>query len=74
MEIVKATVNVNDRRKRDMAQKVIEACGGSLEGKTVAIPSMSWVPRPAYSKTLAVASAAMSYVDRPDRRTILVSE
>ena len=44
MEIVKATVNVNDRRKRDMAQKVIEACGGSLEGKTIAILGLTFKP------------------------------
>jgi len=44
MEIVKATVDVNERRKRDMAKKVIEACGGSLEGKTIAILGLTFKP------------------------------
>ena len=44
LDIVKATTDVNDRRKRDMAQKVIEACGGSLEGKTVAILGLTFKP------------------------------
>ena len=44
MDIVQATVNVNDRRKREMAQKIIDACGGSLEGKTVAILGLTFKP------------------------------
>ena len=44
LDIVKATADVNDRRKRDMAQKVIDACDGSLEGKTVAILGLTFKP------------------------------
>jgi UDPglucose 6-dehydrogenase len=44
MEIVKATVAVNDRRKKDMAQKVVDACGGSLRGKTVAVLGLTFKP------------------------------
>ena len=44
MDIVQATVNVNDRRKREMAQKIIDACDGSLEGKTVAILGLTFKP------------------------------
>ena len=44
MEIVKATVAVNDQRKKDMAQKVVDACGGSLEGKTVAVLGLTFKP------------------------------
>ena len=44
MDIVQATVNVNDRRKREMAQKIFDACGGSLEGKTVAILGLTFKP------------------------------
>ena len=44
MDIVRATVNVNDRRKREMAQKIIDACDGSLEGKTVAILGLTFKP------------------------------
>ena len=44
MEIVKATVAVNTLRKKDMAQKVVAACGGSLEGKTVAVLGLTFKP------------------------------
>ena len=44
MDIVQATVNVNDRRKLEMAQKIFDACGGSLEGKTVAILGLTFKP------------------------------
>ncbi len=44
MEIVKATVAVNDQRKKDMAQKVVDACGGSLRGKTVAVLGLTFKP------------------------------
>nr|MCS5604443.1 nucleotide sugar dehydrogenase [Alphaproteobacteria bacterium] len=44
MDIVQATVNANDRRKREMAQKIIDACDGSLEGKTVAILGLTFKP------------------------------
>ncbi|MBT3534806.1 MAG: UDP-glucose/GDP-mannose dehydrogenase family protein [Rhodospirillaceae bacterium] len=44
LEIVKATVAVNDRRKKDMAQKVVDACGGSLQGKTVAVLGLTFKP------------------------------
>ncbi len=44
MNIVKATVEVNDQRKRDMAQKVIDACGGSLTGKTIAVLGLTFKP------------------------------
>ncbi|MDE0941564.1 MAG: UDP-glucose/GDP-mannose dehydrogenase family protein [Alphaproteobacteria bacterium] len=44
MEIVKATVAVNDQRKKDMAQKVVDACGGSLKDKTVAVLGLTFKP------------------------------
>ena len=44
MKIVKATVEVNDQRKRDMAQKIIDACGGSLVGRTVAVLGLTFKP------------------------------
>ncbi len=44
LEIVRATVAVNEQRKRDMAQKVIDVCGGSLEGKTVAVLGLTFKP------------------------------
>ena len=33
---VEAVVDINDKRKKAMADRVIGACGGSVEGKTVA--------------------------------------
>ena len=44
LKIVQATVAVNDQRKRDMAQKVVNACGGSLQGKTVAVLGLTFKP------------------------------
>ena len=37
LQLVEATVKVNDTRKRAMADKVIKACGGSFKGKTVGV-------------------------------------
>ena len=42
--IVEAVVEINDARKKKMAQRVIEACGGSLEGKTVAVLGLTFKP------------------------------
>ena len=44
LNIVQATVTVNEQRKKDMAQKVIDACGGSVQGKTVAILGLTFKP------------------------------
>ncbi|RED49809.1 UDP-glucose dehydrogenase family protein [Aestuariispira insulae] len=37
VRIVEAVVDSNDRRKKSMADRVVAACDGSVEGKTVAI-------------------------------------
>lgn len=42
--IVEAVVAINDERKLKMAERVIEACGGSLEGKTVAVLGLTFKP------------------------------
>ena len=42
--IVEAVVAVNDRRKRAMAGRVVAACGGSIEGKTIAILGLTFKP------------------------------
>ena len=44
LRIVQSTVEVNDARKRRMADKVIEACGGSVKGKTVAVLGLTFKP------------------------------
>ena len=43
-KIVESVVEINDRRKRDMADRVIEACGGSVAGKTVGILGLTFKP------------------------------
>lgn len=42
--IVEAVVGINDTRKKAMAQKIIEAAGGSVDGKTVAILGVTFKP------------------------------
>ncbi|HEY8578348.1 MAG TPA: UDP-glucose/GDP-mannose dehydrogenase family protein [Beijerinckiaceae bacterium] len=42
--IVEAVAAANDRRKLRMADKVVRACGGSLEGKTVAALGLAFKP------------------------------
>lgn len=42
--IVEAVVDVNDSRKRRMAEKVIDAAGGSVKGKTIAVLGVTFKP------------------------------
>jgi UDPglucose 6-dehydrogenase len=42
--IVAATVEVNDQRKRAMARRVINACGGSVAGKTIGVLGLTFKP------------------------------
>lgn len=42
--IVEQVINVNEDRKRNMAKKVIDLCGGSVDGLTVAILGLSFKP------------------------------
>ena len=44
LRIVEAVVAVNDNRKRSMGRKVIQAMGGSVHGKTVAILGLTFKP------------------------------
>jgi UDPglucose 6-dehydrogenase len=44
LRIVETVVEVNDRRKRRMADKIIEACGGSVAGKTIAVLGLTFKP------------------------------
>ena len=44
IRIVETVVAVNDQRKRAMARKVIQACGGSVRGKTIAILGLTFKP------------------------------
>lgn len=44
LQLVEATVRVNDARKRAMAGKIIGALGGSVAGKTVAVLGLTFKP------------------------------
>ncbi|NWG71967.1 MAG: UDP-glucose/GDP-mannose dehydrogenase family protein [Parvularculaceae bacterium] len=43
-KIVEAVVEINNRRKKEMAGRVVEACGGSVRGKTVAVLGLAFKP------------------------------
>jgi len=43
-KIVEAVCDANEARKRRMAEKVIAACGGSVEGKTIAVLGLTFKP------------------------------
>ncbi len=44
IRIVETVVSVNDQRKRAMARKVIQACDGSVRGKTIALLGLTFKP------------------------------
>ncbi len=44
LRIIETVVEVNDARKRAMADKVIAACGGSVAGKTIAVLGLTFKP------------------------------
>ena len=44
LKLIRATVEVNDARKRAMAGKVAEALGGSFKGRTVGILGLTFKP------------------------------
>ncbi len=44
LRIVEAVVRANEERKRAMARKIVAACGGSVEGKTIAVLGLAFKP------------------------------
>jgi UDPglucose 6-dehydrogenase len=44
IRLVETTVAVNEARKEAMAARVVEACGGSVDGKTVAVLGLTFKP------------------------------
>ena len=44
LRIIETVVAVNDKRKRDMADKIAQACGGSVAGKTISILGLTFKP------------------------------
>jgi len=44
LRIIETVVDVNERRKANMADKIIAACGGDVKGKTIAILGLTFKP------------------------------
>ncbi len=44
MRLVETTIEVNNRRKKDMADRIVAACGGNVGGKTIAILGLTFKP------------------------------
>ncbi|QJE73671.1 UDP-glucose/GDP-mannose dehydrogenase family protein [Aerophototrophica crusticola] len=44
LRIIEAVVDVNDRRKKAMAERVVAACGGSVAGKRVGVLGVTFKP------------------------------
>ena len=44
LRIVETVVAVNSERKKQMAERVVAACGGSVQGKTVAVLGLTFKP------------------------------
>ncbi len=44
LKLVESTIAVNDARKKQMAQRVVAACGGSVKGKTLAVLGLTFKP------------------------------
>ncbi len=44
LRIVETTAAVNDQRKRAMARKVVQACGGQVRGKRIAVLGLTFKP------------------------------
>jgi len=44
LQVVETVVAVNNQRKKAMAERVVEACGGSVDGKTVAVLGVTFKP------------------------------
>ncbi len=44
IRIVEAVVDINTERKKSMAKRVLTACGGSVEGKSIAVLGLTFKP------------------------------
>jgi UDPglucose 6-dehydrogenase len=44
IRIVEAVVDINTERKKSMAKRVLTACGGSIEGKSIAVLGLTFKP------------------------------
>jgi UDPglucose 6-dehydrogenase len=44
LRIVETVIDVNEKRKVAMAEKIVRACGGSIEGKKIAVLGLTFKP------------------------------
>ncbi len=44
LRLVETTIDINDKRKKNIANRIIAACGGSVQGKTIAILGLTFKP------------------------------
>jgi UDPglucose 6-dehydrogenase len=44
LRIVETVIDINDKRKKSMADKIIRACGGSVRGKAIAVLGLTFKP------------------------------
>jgi UDPglucose 6-dehydrogenase len=44
LKIIESVVTVNDERKKNMAKRIVAACGGSVKGRTVGILGLTFKP------------------------------
>jgi UDPglucose 6-dehydrogenase len=44
LRIVETVVDINDKRKAAMAERIVRACGGSVAGKTIAVLGLTFKP------------------------------
>jgi UDPglucose 6-dehydrogenase len=44
LRIVETVIDVNEKRKVAMAEKIVRACGGSIHGKTIAVLGLTFKP------------------------------
>ena len=44
LRLVETVVDINDRRKAAMAQRIVAACGGSVEGKVIGLLGLTFKP------------------------------
>jgi len=44
MRLVETTIDINDKRKRAMAQRVVDMCGGSVAGRTIGVLGVTFKP------------------------------
>ncbi|MDZ3838450.1 MAG: UDP binding domain-containing protein, partial [Rhodospirillales bacterium] len=42
--IVETVIDINEHRKRRMAEKIVTACGGDIRGKTIAVLGLTFKP------------------------------